>query len=586
MLLDSLTNEELREALDEIFQLAHIGFWELDASTLRAYWSDNTCDIVGVERGTVGGLDVLEELVSQEDYVKIRASLKSALLKGTPHTMTYPVVRRDNGEVRWVECRARRKLDTNGKPFALYGTVQDITFQRLSQQEKEKDRLILQSLFEQAEVGMMLVEKKNRIVRVNQRLASMLQYDSPEELNGRYVRVMHMSDESFDAFVHQQIPRVKQGPIHSVEFQIRRKDGTPLWVELSGRVLDKQIPADIEKGVLWIVQDISLRKEYQIKLIRSELLKKNLLDTVPDMVWLKDLDGVYLACNPEFELFFGAQESDIIGKTDYDFVDKELADFFRMHDRNAMEAGKPTVNEEWITYASDGRRVLLETTKAPLRDAYDRTLGVMGIGHDITLRHLQAAALKDAKELAEALSKEQSGMLSLFEKGDVILFKWSNEEHWPVTHVSGNVQELFGYSREEFLSGDLLYSDCIHPDDLERVTLEVKQALEDDSDFFKHTPYRILHGGKTTRWIMDSTVTLRNEVGCITHFIGYIFDITERKVRESIKEFRESLEHIAHDESQKQIFSHALTKALSLTESKGGLIYIRDGNGSKEQLLP
>ncbi len=70
--------------------------------------------------------------------------------------------------------------------------------------------------------------------------------------------------------------------------------------------------------------------------------------------WLKNPDGVYLACNPAIERFFGAKEAKIIGKTDCDFVDADLADFFRANDRAAIDAGSPHSNEEWITYPFGG----------------------------------------------------------------------------------------------------------------------------------------------------------------------------------------------------------------------------------------
>ena len=95
--------------------------------------------------------------------------------------------------------------------------------------------------------------------------------------------------------------------------------------------------------------------------------------TIPDLVWLKDKDGIYLSCNHAFERFFGARETDIIGRTDYDFVDRELADSFRTHDRKAIAAGKPYLNEEWVTFADDGHRVLLDTIKTPMVDV-DGTL--------------------------------------------------------------------------------------------------------------------------------------------------------------------------------------------------------------------
>ncbi len=111
-----------------------------------------------------------------------------------------------------------------------------------------------------------------------------------------------------------------------------------------------------------------------------------LLQALPDLVWLKDAEGVYLACNHRFEAFFGALEQDILGRTDYDFVSKELADSFRENDRKAMACGAPSVNEEWLTFMQDGHRELVETTKTPLLNARGRLIGVLGIAHDITAR--------------------------------------------------------------------------------------------------------------------------------------------------------------------------------------------------------
>ncbi|MGE5470770.1 MAG: PAS domain S-box protein [Bacteroidota bacterium] len=114
---------------------------------------------------------------------------------------------------------------------------------------------------------------------------------------------------------------------------------------------------------------------------------RTLIDTLPDLIWLKDTAGVYLSCNKRFELFFGAKEAEIRGKTDFDFVDADLAAFFRANDQAALAADAPRSNEEWVTFASDGHRELLNTIKAPMRDTGGRLVGVLGIGRDITQLH-------------------------------------------------------------------------------------------------------------------------------------------------------------------------------------------------------
>lgn len=122
-----------------------------------------------------------------------------------------------------------------------------------------------------------------------------------------------------------------------------------------------------------------------------------LLNTIPDLVWLKDADGVYLACNPAFESFFGASEKEIVGKTDAHFISPELAGFFRQKDLEAVAKGGPNANEEWITFASDGHRAYLETIKTPMLDGSGRLLGVLGIGRDITERSRMQEALRSSE---------------------------------------------------------------------------------------------------------------------------------------------------------------------------------------------
>jgi len=122
---------------------------------------------------------------------------------------------------------------------------------------------------------------------------------------------------------------------------------------------------------------------------------RSLVRAIPDLIWLKDPEGVYLCCNAMFERFFGAREADIVGKTDYDFIERELAGFFREHDRQALLASGPSINEEWVTFADDGHRALLETIKLPLRDAEERLIGVLGIARDITANHEYQEQLAD-----------------------------------------------------------------------------------------------------------------------------------------------------------------------------------------------
>ncbi len=164
---------------------------------------------------------------------------------------------------------------------------------------------------------------------------------------------------------------------------------------------------------IMVRQALATQSKGNFSLRQSERRFRTLLDTIPDLIWLKDIDGVYLSCNATFERFFGAKEADIVGKTDYDFVDKQQADFFRDNDRKAMVAGKPTSNEEWITFADNGYRSLLLTTKTPMNDSAGNIIGILGVGRDISdLRQAEEEGLKLEGQLQQVQKIESIGQLA------------------------------------------------------------------------------------------------------------------------------------------------------------------------------
>jgi len=140
-------------------------------------------------------------------------------------------------------------------------------------------------------------------------------------------------------------------------------------------------------------------------LAREHALLKTLVRTLPDLVWLKDPDGVYLACNPRFERFFGAREADIVGRTDYDFVHWSLADFFRRNDLAAIHAGRAVSNEEELVFADDGHREWVETLKTPMFDASGQLLGVLGVARNISDTKRTEASLRRSNRALQTLGQ-------------------------------------------------------------------------------------------------------------------------------------------------------------------------------------
>jgi diguanylate cyclase (GGDEF)-like protein/PAS domain S-box-containing protein len=240
------------------------------------------------------------------------------------------------------------------------------------------------------------------------------------------------------------------------------------------------------------------------------------LHAIPDLVWLKDADGVYLSCNPMFERFFGASEAAIIGKTDYDFVDREQADFFREHDRKAMAAGKSSINEEWLSFADDGSRRLVETIKTPMLDAEGKPIGVLGIARDITARVQAEHALVESRQRAQQYLNIVGVMLIALD-------------------VEGRVQlinrkgcEMLGAAEADILGKD--WFEHFLP---ERIRKEVKemfsQSLKGNVAPVEYMENAILTRSGDERVVAWHNTLLLDEAGRFNGVLASGEDITERQ---------------------------------------------------------
>ncbi len=200
--------------------------------------------------------------------------------------------------------------------------------------------------------------------------------------------------------------------LFEVEMRLRKADGTWCWVLSKGRAVAWD-ETGVPTRLIGLDFNIQTVKEASLKLAQSQARLRTVIDTLPDLVWLKDPEGVYLACNKKFERFFGAKESEIVGKSDYDFMDKTLANFFREKDQLAIAAGKPCLNEEEVVYRDDGHKEALETIKTPMFDDQGNVVGVLGIARDITERKrsdTERQKLQD--QLLQAQKLEAVGILA------------------------------------------------------------------------------------------------------------------------------------------------------------------------------
>lgn len=270
----------------------------------------------------------------------------------------------------------------------------------------------------------------------------------------------------------------------------------------------------------------------------GEIAEKNalldsIINTTPDLIFIKDAEGQYIACNAAFADLVGKSVENIIGETDYELFPRELADFFIEKDLEMLQSGQAQSNEEWVAYP-DGKRVLLDTVKTPFYGPNKDSAGVLGISRDITARYEVEQALRQREDdLREAQRIAHIGSWELDPKSNRIV--WSQE-----------VYRIFEWSEEEFDNSYEHFLSRVHPDDQALVNQRYQEVLATGEA--GHLLFRILrHSGETKYLELQWEPFGDCDSMGMALLKGTIQDVTERQIhRLQLEQQREHLDRLAH----------------------------------------
>lgn len=284
--------------------------------------------------------------------------------------------------------------------------------------------------------------------------------------------------------------------------------------------------AAITLGLMWYIRSAFVRTRLveEEVVMRTRELKEQayrqeaLLSSVPALVFFKNLDLHYQSVVDGIGKLTHMAPEDMVGMTDADCFPESYANISRTQDQQVLDTKTPSYRlEESLTDIHGNMRWLL-TCRVPFKDDSGKTIGLVGTSFDIT----------ESKVLAEALEQEKR----LFVAGPTVVFKWRAEAGWPVEYVSPNIEEHFGYTKKQLVHSTMLFSQLIHPADLQKVLGEVKSHQEQGRDSFQ-LEFRLLDAQGQERWVHVHMVVLRDHARLISHYHGYLLDISDRKEAES-----------------------------------------------------
>ncbi|MDE4907723.1 PAS domain S-box protein [Methanogenium marinum] len=273
-------------------------------------------------------------------------------------------------------------------------------------------------------------------------------------------------------------------------------------------------------GAIESITNITSLKNVENALRESEEKFRGIAERSSDIIFSTDTEGLITYISPSVTRILGYVPDDLLGKGHQEFVYPEESQLIEEGLKRQKTGDK--LELEIHLKRKDGTFALIEISGAPV--IVNNTFrGIQVIGRDITER-------KKAQQRIIDLLHEQEELVDIINISPAIVFLWKAEETWPVLKVSTNISQ-FGYTREDFLSGRVIFGSIIHPDDRERVTAELAYSSSHNVDEFIQT-YRISGKDNKEYWIENFIHTRRNKNGDITHYQGIIIDITTRKQAE------------------------------------------------------
>lgn len=327
-----------------------------------------------------------------------------------------------------------------------------------------------------------------------------------------------------------------------LNFRLKTKQGNFLWIASHGGLMPNEKNED-EKIIIGVFINItqnfasiqSTRDEdnnlttnknrlgqtvIELGTAKNHAFLKSLIDSIPVPIFYKNKDGEYIGCNQSYENFYKIQEKNLIGKTIYDILPKELAERHAEKEKEVLAKGEKQTFESQIL-TSEGKIHDVIINKDAFYDRNGNIYGLIGCVLDITPQKKAFNKLVQSKEQLKSLSDNSPG----------IMYRCRHDKNWTMIYINPQIEQISGYPASDFINNQIRSFASIIPDEDKGM---IEKTIQES--IIKNVPweleYRIWHKNGKMSWVYEKGQAIKDHKNNSIYLDGFIFDITDRKVSE------------------------------------------------------
>jgi len=347
---------------------------------------------------------ILIDLVSDKDE-EIEALYNYFIRKGDTIYAECNIVHLPGGRI-FIWAKATPLLDNDGNIVGAIESIRDITDRKRSEEAVEEANLKLQALIRASPLAILTFDPAGRVLSWNDAAERIFGWKE-EEVLGRFPPFL--TPDRMHEF-HSLINIAAQGKVFAgLELQRVKKDGTTIEISLSSAPI-RDAKGSVQ-GIMSVLDDITKRKTAERSLRENLHFMQKLMDTIPNPIICKNMDGRFIRCNLAFEKFVNLSRDQIVGKTNYDIFPPDQAKSCSSSD--AFLFSEPGIRiEETTMQLYDGRKADIISNKATYTNENGSLAGLVEVIIDITDLKTSEAELRAAKEAAEEAARAKAEFLA------------------------------------------------------------------------------------------------------------------------------------------------------------------------------